>query len=316
MSSEQEHFAQHTISVDAPAGVVYGMLADAVRWPVFLASHVHVERMDFDGVTEQLRMWDVTADHVRSSRTRRVLKPQSRSIEFEQQDTFWPDAPTTGAWTVVPEDGDRSLVTLRQDLPPAGPYRSTAHDAHADVRAQLDGVREMAERWDRLDELLLSFEDSVLVDGPFELVYDFLYRIENWAETIPHVEWTSVTEDQPGVQLAAMDTCAEETGETVTVEAVRLCFPHAGRIVFKETVTPELIAAHAGEWYLLPEHSGVRVGCTHHVLLREEAVAPVLGEEATLADTRRYVREWLGRASTEALGLAKWHAESAVRRLR
>ncbi|MFJ3235772.1 SRPBCC family protein [Streptomyces sp. NPDC086787] len=316
MPTGQGQFAQHTISVAAPAGVVYGMLADAVRWPVFLASHVHVERMDFDGVTEHLRMWDVTAGHVRSSRIRRVLRPQARLIEFEQQDTFWPDAPTTGAWSVEAADGGRCLVTLRHDLPPAGPDRPGGNDAHTDVRARLEGVRTMAEHWEKLDELLLSFEDNVLVEGPFELAYDFLYRIENWAETIGHVEWTSVTEDQPGVQLAAMDTCAEETGESVTTEAVRLCFPHAGRIVFKQTRTPELIAAHVGEWYLLPEPAGVRAGCTHHVMLREEAVAPVLGEEATLADARRYVREWLGRASNEALGLAKWHAESAVRRLR
>jgi aromatase len=259
-------------------------------------------------------VWDVRADHVRSSVTRRVLRPRTRSIEFEQDDAFLPGAPTSGAWSVRPEGDGRSLVTLRHDRP-AGPGESP--DAlEADVRAQLAMVRETAEQWERLDELLLSFEDSVHVEGPSELVYDFLYRIEDWVELIPHVEWAGVTEDQPGVQVAALDTCATETGETVTTEAVRLCFPHAGRIVYKETVTPELIAAHSGEWYLVPEDSGVRVVSAHHVRLREEAVEAVLGEGALLVDARRQVREWLGRASTEALGLAKWHAESAVRRLR
>ncbi|MEU5599640.1 SRPBCC family protein [Streptomyces sp. NPDC020298] len=319
MSSQRVHSTEFTVSVAAPAGVVYGLLADAPRWPVFLPTHVHVERMDvgpadFDGAEEHLRVWDVRADHVRSSVARRVLRPRSRSIEFEQSDAFLPDAPTSGAWTVEPEGEDRSLVTLRHDRP-AAPGQTPAQ-LEADVRAQLAGVRETAEHWEKLDELLLSFEDSVHVEGPSELVYDFLYRIEDWVELIPHVEWVGVTEDQPGVQVTALDSCATETGETVTTEAVRLCFPHAGRIVYKETVTSELIAAHSGEWSLVPDEAGVRVVSAHHVMLREEALPAVLGEGALLVDARRYVREWLGRASTEALALAKWHAESAVRRLR
>ncbi|WP_329572811.1 aromatase/cyclase [Kitasatospora sp. NBC_01266] len=318
MSAQRVHATQHSVRVAAPAGVVYGMLADARRWPVFLPSHVHVERMDFDGVEEQLRVWDVGTDQVRSSLARRVLDPQARSIEFEQREVAWPGTSTTGSWTVEPQGEDRSLVTLRQDRPwTAGDASGPGAEAlERDAREQLAHIREMAEHWDKLDELLLSFEDSVHVQGPPELVYDFLYRIEDWVDMIPHVEWSSVTEDQPGVQVAALSTCAEETGETVTVEAVRLCFPHAGRIVYKETVTAELIAAHSGEWYLVPDESGVRVVSAHHVMLREEAVEPVLGAGACLADARRYVREWLGGASTEALGLAKWHAESTVQRLR
>ncbi|MFF4402707.1 SRPBCC family protein [Streptomyces sp. NPDC001480] len=319
MSAQRVHSTQHTVSVAAPAGVVYGLLADAPRWPVFLPSHVHVERMDVgpagcDGAEERLHVWAVHADHVRSSVARRVLRPQTRSIEFEQQDAFLPGAPTRGAWTVEPEGEDRSVVTLRHERP-SGPGE-TSGALEADVRAQLAVVRETAERWEKLDELLFSFQDSVRVEGPAELVYDFLYRIEDWVDLIPHVEWARVAEDQPGVQVAALDTCATESGETVTVEAVRLCFPHAGRIVYKETVTPELIAAHSGEWYLAPDATGVTVVSAHYVMLREEAVERALGPGAALVDARRHVREWLGRASTEALTLAKWHAESAVRRLR
>lgn len=305
MSAERGHSTQRTMSMAAPAGVVYGMLADAVRWPVFLPSHLHVERMDFDGVEEQLRVWELADGDVRSSHLRRTLDPQARAIGFEQRTGDPADAPVSGRWSVEPE-GEGSSVTLRQD------GAAAAHD----VPERLRQVKEMAERWDRLDELLVAFEDSVHVEGPGELVYDFLYRMEDWVELIPHVEWTLVREDRPGVQLAAMDTCAEDSGETVTVESVRLCFPHAGRIVYKETLTPEPIASHSGEWSLLPDESGVKVVSTHQVMLREEAIGRALGEQATPADARRHVRTWLGRASTEALGLAKWHAESAVRRLR
>jgi aromatase len=320
MLSRRVHASQDTVSVDAPAGVVYGMLADAVRWPLLLPSYVHVERMDFDGVREQLRLWDLEAGRVRSLHVRRTLHPHTRTIEFEQEDASWPGAPTEGSWTVSPAGEQQCLLTLRRTRTLSGPAAAGSTRAddvfEAAARTQLAHVKEIAEHWEKLDELLLSFEDSVRVEGPFELVYDFLYRIGDWVELIPHVEWTSVTEDEPGIQLAAMDTCAARSGRTDTIEAVRLCFPSAGRIVYKETMTPELIAAHSGEWYLVPDASGVTVVSAHHLMLEEAAVAPVLGPDATLAEARRYVREWLGRESTEALALAKWHAQSAVRRLR
>ncbi|MGC4984713.1 SRPBCC family protein [Streptomyces sp. DT193] len=314
MSSQRVHSAQHTVSVTAPAGVVYGLLADAPRWPVLLPDFVHVERVDFDGTEERLRLWHLRHGQVCSALVRRVLRPRERRIEFELQDALLPGAPTSGTWSVASDGADRCLLTLRHERP-AEP-RQTSEALASGVRAELAALREAAERWDRLDELLLSFEESVYVCGAPELVYDFLYRIEDWAELVPDVEWAEVTEDQPGVQTAVLHTCAPETGETLVSEAVRLCFPAAGRIVHKETVTPDLLAAHYGEWYLEPDATGVRVVSTHQVMLRESAVEAVLGAGALLVDARRHAREWLGRSSTEALVLARWHAESAVRRLR
>ncbi|GHE15673.1 SRPBCC family protein [Streptomyces alanosinicus] len=314
MSSQRVHSAQHTVSVAAPAGVVYGLLADAPRWPVLLPSYVHVERIDFDGTEEDLRLWDLRYGHVRSCLSHRVLRARERRVEFEQRDALLPEGPTTGTWSVEPDGEHQCLLTLRQERP-AGPGESPA-SLQTDVRAELEALRAAAERWDRMDELLLSFEDSVYVAGSSELVYDFLYRIEDWAELVPHVEWSEVTEDQPGVQMTVLHTCATETGETTVSEAVRLCFPAAGRIVHKETVTPDLVAAHCGEWYLEPDATGVRVVSAHTVMLRERAVEAALGGGALLVDARRYVREWLGRMSTEVLSLVRWRAESAVRRLR
>ncbi|MGW1752335.1 SRPBCC family protein [Streptomyces sp. NPDC002092] len=314
MSSQRVHSAQHTVPVTAPAGVVYGLLADAPRWPVLLPSFVHVERIDFDGAEENLRLWHLRHGQVCSALARRVPRPRERRIEFELQDALLPGAPTSGTWSVEPDGADRCLLTLRHERP-AGPGEMP-ETLERDVKTELAALREAAERWDRLDELLLSFEDSTYVSGSPELVYDFLYRIEDWAELVPHVERAEVTEDQPGVQATVLHTCAPETGETLVSEAVRLCFPAAGRIVHKETVTSDPVAAHYGEWYLEPDETGVRVVSAHHVMLRESAVEAVLGPGALLVDARRYVREWLGRSSTEALSLARWHAESAVRRLR
>ncbi|MET7784558.1 hypothetical protein ABZT28_54575 [Streptomyces sp. NPDC005388] len=357
--SSRVHACEHTVGVAAPAGVVYGMLADAVRWPVFLPSVVHVERLDFDGVQERLRMWELadaatdgdTADdgagdaaddgagdaaddgaggaggagggvlggRVGSWHARRVLHPDVRAVVFEQEDAVWPGSVTSGVWSVRPAGEAECVLGLRQEcgLPVAaadGARREA--EAEADVHRRLAQVRRAAGWWERLDELLLSFEDRVRIEGPAELVYDFLYRIGEWPGRVPHVERAGVREDVPGIQVVSLDSCAAPGGRTVSTRAVRLCFPHAGRIVYKETRTSELIAAHSGEWSLLPDAFGVTVVAAHQVMLRQEAVGRVLGAGTGLLEARDHVRAWLSRASTETLGLAKWHAESTVRRLR
>ncbi|QFZ78452.1 hypothetical protein GFH48_38960 [Streptomyces fagopyri] len=323
--SSRVHAGEDAVEVAAPAGVVYGLLADAVRWPVFLPSYVHVERLDFDGTQERLLVWEVADEagapggHVRSWHTRRVLRPQDRTVVFEQEDQARPGLVTSGVWTVRPAGETRCVLALRQErvlpvLLAADDSRLRA-DADADVRSRLGLLRGAAEQWEELDELLLSFEDRIRVEGPAELVYDFLYRIEGWEERLPHVEGTRVREDAPGVQVVLADTCGAQGG-TVTTRAVRLCFPHAGRIVYKETLTPRLLAAHSGEWSLLPDASGVTVVSAHRVMLRQDAVARELGENTSLLEARRHVHGWLSRADRQALDLAKWHAESTVRRLR
>ncbi|KPI12986.1 cyclase/dehydrase [Actinobacteria bacterium OK006] len=352
--SSRVHACEHTVEVAAPAGVVYGMLADAARWPVFLPSVVHVERLDFDGVQERLRMWELAGEagagnpdnpgnpgnnpenagagagagtgvggvlggRVGSWYARRVLHPDVRAVVFEQEDAVWPGSVTSGVWSVRPAGETECVLGLRQErglAVAAADGAGARREAEADVHRRLAQVRRAAGRWEQWDELLLSFEDRVRIEGPAELVYDFLYRIGDWPGRVPHVERTGVCEDVPGIQVVSLDTCAAPGGRTVSTRAVRLCFPHAGRIVYKETLTPELVAAHSGEWSLLPDASGVTVVAAHQVMLRQEAVARVLGAGTGLLEARDHVRAWLSRASTETLGLAKWHAESTVRRLR
>ncbi|MET9963661.1 SRPBCC family protein [Streptomyces sp. NPDC006326] len=321
MPSQRVHASEQTAWVAAPAGVVYGLLADAVRWPLLLPLPVHVERIDFDGVRERLRLWetDPAGERVRSLHLRRVLDPPARTVAFEQEDAGRPGLPTTGTWSVEAHGETRSLLTLRQERALEGTAAAgTPHSRQQWQResaALVAAVKEVAERWERLDGLLLSFEDSVHVDGPAELVYDFLYRIGDWSGLLPHVDAVEVTEDEPGVQLAVLDTAGPD-GRSVSTRTVRLCFPSATRIVYKEPAAPGLIAAHSGEWSLVPEGDGVRVGCARQVMLREEAVEEVLGAGTGLVEAGRYVRTWLGRTGTETLTLARWHAQSAVRRLR
>ncbi|MFJ4467401.1 aromatase/cyclase [Streptomyces sp. NPDC089424] len=318
MAAERVHTTAHHVNVAAPAGVVYELVAGAARWPLHLPHSVHVEQLDFDGRSERLRMWATDGGQVTSWTSHRRRFPRSRRITFRRQAPDAYGARLLGTWIVEAAGARRSRLTLLHDVVVEGGGPACAaralHGADRAGRADLDALSRIAERCSRLDELTLLFEESVRVRGGAELVYDFLYRAADWPGRIPHVSRSDVTEAEPGVQVLSMDTTTAD-GCTHTTESVRVCFPHAGRIVHKQTLTPALLTAHTGEWSVVPDASGVTASALHSVVLREENIEAVLGPGATVADARRHVRAWLGRDSLATLELAKRHAGALVRML-
>lgn len=316
MSAERVDWTTHNIQVAAPAGVVYALIADAVKWPLYCSANVHVERMESDGERERLRKWLLIDGQLKTWIAWRHLDPVERRIEFCQEPPACPPDSLGGELSVRRAGlNDSELVLLYhstvEDLPDETEWIERATEEVS--RAQLANLKSFAERWTSLDDLVLSFEDSVRVNGPAELVYDFLYRAGDWPELVPHVIRVDLTEDAPGVQRMSMDALAEHG--SCSTESVRICFPHAGRIIYKQTVTPALLAAHIGEWSVIPDETGVTVVAQHSVVLSEENIPAALGEQAGLAQARRHVRQMLGRSSLALLGRAKQHAETAVRML-
>ncbi|MFB8392614.1 aromatase/cyclase [Streptomyces yangpuensis] len=318
MPVERVHRTSYVVDVAAPGGVVYGLLADTTQWPLFVPASIHVERLDFDGRQDRFHMWVTANGSVRSWLSRRTLDAGRMRIDFRQEVPAPPATSMGGTWTVESLGPERCRLTLEHDFTVAGNRAADAawleRATDTNSRAELDQLKATAERWHRLDGLLLSFEDSVRVDGPAEVVYGFLYDVAAWPERVPHVGRLDVAEDEPGVQTVSMDTVTPD-GTVHTTESVRVCFPHAGRIVYKQTTPPALLSAHAGEWSVTPDATGVTVVSHHRVLLREEAVPQVLGPDADLEQARTYVRQALGRNSRATLELARRRAESAVRTL-
>ncbi|MET9887103.1 aromatase/cyclase [Streptomyces sp. NPDC006430] len=318
MTGERVHRRTYAVDVAAPAGVVYGLIADTTQWPLFVPPSIHVERLDFDGIRDRFQMWVTANGTVTSWLSRRTLDAQARSIDFHQEVPAGPALSLGGRWTVESRGAERSRLTLDHeftvvdDRPEDVSWVERATDTNS--RAELTRLKEIAECWTRLDSLLLSFEESVRIKGPAELVYDFLYGIADWPGRVPYVSRADVAEEQPGVQRVRMETLSAD-GPPQHTEAVRICFPHAFRIVHKHTVTPVLLEAHTGEWSVIPDETGVTALAQHNVLLREEAVEPVLGRGTGIDEARTYVRELLGRQSSTVLNLAKQHAESAIRTL-
>jgi aromatase len=314
--------AQHA-EVDAPAGVLYGLIADALRWPVFLPPTIHVEQLEFDGESERLRMWVTANGEIRSWTTRRVLDPVAHRIDFRQEVLPRPVTSMGGSWTVEPRGAERSLVTLRNDFVVTGNARADVdwvkRATAANTRAALDNLRQLADRWRRLDDLVLSFEESAHIDAAVEPVYAFLHRFGDRADAVPGATRIDLTESAPGVQLMTVELRAAD-GTTRTTESVRIGFPHAGRIVYKDirdTEQPALLAAHTGEWSVEPDAwgTGVTVVARHHAVLDEDGVRQRYGEGAqAVRHAREALRARLAGQSAAALRLAREHAEGALAR--
>ncbi|MBT2402021.1 MULTISPECIES: aromatase/cyclase [unclassified Streptomyces] len=315
MPDARVHRAVYEVTASAPADVLYGLIADATQWPLFFQPCIHVEQLDFDGTRERLRMWGTAGDTITSWFSTRRLDVGRQRVEFSMDLPAAPAESMSGVWTVKPL-GDRSRVTLEHTFTVAG-------DAPGDVawvkqvvrdnsRAQLEQLAALAARWKRLDDLVLSFEDTVRIKGPSELIFDFLYRAQDWPSELPNVHTLEVVEDQPGVQVVSMGSFSSD-GSAQETKSVRICFPGAGRIVYKQTQTSPLLFAHTGEWSVEADESGVNVTARHSVLLHEDSIEQVLGEGTSREAAGQHVRDALGRAGLLVLHHAAQHAVSAVR---
>ncbi|WP_030205650.1 aromatase/cyclase [Streptomyces sp. NRRL S-87] len=315
MSDARVHRTVHEVIAEAPAGVLYGLIADATRWPLFFPPCVHVEQLDFDGTRERLRMWATAGDTVKSWISSRRLDVQRLRVEFTMDVPAAPARTMGGVWTVEPL-GDRSRVTLEHSFTVDGDDPASVawieDVTAANSSSQLDRLAEIARSWTRLDDLVWSFEDTIRVNAPAELIFEFLYQAEDWPAELPHVTRLDLVEDEPGVQLVSMGSMSIDGGAHST-ESVRICFPAAQRIVYKQTRTSPLLAAHAGEWAIEPDETGVNLTARHHVLLDQDSIERVLGEGTDAVAAGHHLRDALGQAGLSVLRYATQYALGAVR---
>ncbi|MFF3339628.1 aromatase/cyclase [Streptomyces flavidovirens] len=306
------HRTLHTTQVAAPAEVVYGIVADVTRWPQFFAPNVHVEHLEQGDGTERIRIWATANGEVKTWVSRRDLDPRSLTVSFRQEVSQAPIASMGGKWVVTPVSATSSLLELHHDFSvidddPAGvEWVNLALDRNSD--AELTGIKDIAEKADRLDELMFTFDDTVHIAGDGQDVFDFLNRADLWPDRLPHVARLDLKEEVPGIQVMAMDTRTGD-GSVHTTESVRVVFG-TDRIVYKQTTVPALMTAHTGRWTIVPADGGVDVTSRHTVIIKPDAVEKVLGEGKTVAEARAYIHKALSTNSTTTLRHAQAYAES------
>ncbi|MFL1429446.1 MULTISPECIES: aromatase/cyclase [unclassified Nocardiopsis] len=306
MPSQETRTTSHDIEVDAPPETVFGIISNAVDWPLYFTPNLHVEQTPLDAGTERLAIWATANGEVKHWTSKRWLDRDARRIRFRQEKSAAPVVSMGGEWVVAGLPGGRTSLTLLHDFQArdeAGlAWLETATDRNS--RTELANIKALAERWDRLDRITSTFEDSRLIKGDPAAVYEFLRDAARWPERLPHVSGMDLEESGEGnaVQRMRMETSAQD-GSTHTTESVRICLP-PDRIVYKQVVTPALMDAHTGEWSLEETAEGVLAVSRHSVVLNEEAVLRVLGEEATEKDALAYIRKALGANSSATLGFA------------
>jgi aromatase len=304
---------EHEIEISAAAAEVYRLIADVESWPRIFPPTVHVDRLQGTEREERIRIWATANGEAKSWTSRRVLDPAALRIDFRQEVSAPPVAAMGGAWLIEPVADGACRVRLLHDYravddDPAGlAWIDEAVDRNS--RAELAALKAAVELATGADPgLLLSFEDTVRIDGTARDVYEFLNEAQLWSERLPHVARVSLTEDSPGLQLLEMDTQTRD-GSTHTTRSVRVCLPHH-RIVYKQIGLPALMSLHTGHWRLVEDDQGVSATSQHTVVLNTANIAAVLGADAGVPEAGAFVRTALSTNSRATLGYAKEYAES------
>ena len=311
MSTQTMRETRHEVSVDVPAQQVYDFIADVTKWPAIFPPPVHAEVAERDGAAERIRIWATANGGVKTWTSARRHDPAELSVSFRQERSPHPVGGMGGKWVVEPVSASRCQVTLLHDF-----FAATDNDADLDwisqavdrnSRSELNALKSSAELAG--PDQLITFDDTVDVDGSAADVYDFLNAARLWRERRPHVSRVSLEEETPGLQVLEMDTSTRD-GSVHTTRSVRVCRPHES-IVYKQTVLPALMTLHTGCWLIgARAGGGVSVTSRHTVRINTARVTEVLGPDADVAAARQFVRTALSGNSTVTLLAAKAFAEA------
>jgi len=295
----------HSIEIGAPAAAVYGLIADASRWPVVFGPTVHVDVLERSPTEERFSIWAFAKDAVASWSSRRYLDAESLTIGFRQERSVAPIASMGGRWEfrdtgAAGDGGARTCVLLRHDytLVEDSPetVRKIMEILDQNSTAELEALKVVAELGVHVDELVFSFDDTVEYEGELEPAFRFVYDCAAWPQRLPHVGAVEVSEDVPGVQHMEMETTAAD-GTAHSTTSVRVCTP-GERIVYKQTKLPKVLLGHSGSWQFAERVDGRCAITSRHLVMLDprEVMAGGLAEfreqvEATLKHSSRTTLE-------------------------
>lgn len=161
---------------------------------------VHAECVERTGNAEVIRLWATANGTAKTWTSRREHDPERRSITFRQERSQHPVGGMGGEWVVEPVSATACRVRLLHDFfaatddPADLDWISRAVDRNSG--SELAALKTRAELGG--PDQLITFEDSVTVDGGAKDVYDFLNEAQRWADRLPHVARVELTEDTPG----------------------------------------------------------------------------------------------------------------------
>lgn len=140
----------HRLTIQAPGGLIFGMLRDSSHWPYLNGLTAYSERVSGDDRDHELRTSVVTNGSLRSSHPRRVFDDSELRAEFHQLGLESPLLRLGGGWTVRRAAGF-SEVTLEHEFEldeQAGDLPQLIHRTIDEYgRRELDALRLSCERF-------------------------------------------------------------------------------------------------------------------------------------------------------------------------
>jgi aromatase len=304
---------EHSIAVAAAPSAAFGVIADVVNWPLVFTPTIHIDRDDLGGGAERIHVWALANNEVKEWTSIRNLDHDRRTAHFNQEKSSPPIGAMSGEWIVEAQPDGTSLVRLLHDFraidddPGALQWISDAVDRNS--RTELATLKAAAERAGERDSLLVQWDDSVASSGSAADAYEFVANAREWPSRLPHVARMSLEEPEPNIQVMEMDTKTKD-GSAHTTKSIRVCFP-VRKIVYKQTTLPVLLSVHTGHWLFEDTSDGCTLTSRHTAIIKPEAVAEVLGPDATVQGAREYIQTALTANSRVTMEHAKAFAEEA-----
>jgi len=297
------HRTSHTLTAPAPADTLYGLVADVSRWPAVFEPTIAVRHLERTATRERFEIWAEVNGEVAHWTSRRLLDPGRRYVSFRQDHAQPPVTSMSGGWLLreLPAGGTEIVLRHRFTVADDDPAAVAAVRAALDRNSarELAALARLASAGHPVEELLLTFSDTIELSVPAAEAYEFIARADRWPALLPHVSRVELAEPRPGVQRMEMDTTTSDGSHHMT-RSVRVC-PDGAWIAYKQQVTPRLLAGHSGEWTFTDGPRGTVATARHTVVIAPAAVPEVLGPDATLSDARAYLRDALGRNSRTTL---------------
>jgi aromatase len=314
MPEQNSREVEHEITVAARATDVYRLIADVESWPRIFPPTIYIDRVERGPGDERIRIWATANGEVKTWSSHRTLDPDRLRIGFRQEVSTPPVAEMGGTWIIEPLGAVQSRVRLLHDYravddaPDSLTWIDRAVDRNS--RSELAALKINVELATAAEELMVSFEDTISINGAARDAYDFVNEAKLWTARLPHVAAVRLEEDTPGLQALEMETRATD-GSTHSTRSIRVCFPHR-KIVYKQTTLPALMSLHTGCWLFEETPGGATATSAHTVVIRADAITRILGKDAGVPQARAYVQAALSANSQATLGYARDYAEHGI----
>lgn len=262
----------HCCAVRAPARAVFDIVADVRKWPHLFPPCKQVVVTREEPGYQKFRITAEANGSLMTWSSERWLDQTGLSVSFRQTEPQYPVTGMEGTWRCTADGPCQTTLVLTHRLAVAdGPD----HDAnlqrmlgaiHANSARELTAIKEVAGR-----SKVYTFEDERIIPADADLVFDLLYRAENWPTLLPHCPALSVLYDDGRNQELLMTV--ETPAGREEIRTVRVAErPHALR--YFQTLPPYPLRTHEGVWVVRHAEAGVLVTGAHTVSLIGPLEAP------------------------------------------